>query len=49
MFVMVKKDLQTKEYFFFLNYNLTPLDMYIGLSQVYCIKPEGIIYYNTKD
>ena len=23
------------------NYNLTPIDMYNGLSQVYCIKPEG--------
>ena len=26
---------------FFLNYNLSPLDMYNGLSQVYCINPEG--------
>ena len=38
-----KKDLQTKENIFFLNYNLTPLDMYNGLSQVYLIKLEGRI------
>ena len=36
-----KKDLQTNEFNIFENYNLTPLDMYNGLSQVYCIKPEG--------
>ena len=29
---------------FFLNYKLTSLDMYNGLSQVYCIKPEGRIH-----
>ena len=29
---------------FFLNHNLTPLDMYNGLSQVNCIKPEGRIH-----
>ena len=28
----------------FENYNLTPLDMYNGLSQVYRIKPEGRIH-----
>ena len=42
-----KNDFHTKEYnifFFFLKINLTPLDMYNGLSQVYCIKPEGIIH-----
>ena len=39
-----KNDLQTKEYNIFENYNPTPLDMYNGLSQVYCIKLEGIIY-----
>ena len=33
--VQHKKDLQKKEYNFVLNYNLTPLDMYHGLSQVY--------------
>ena len=27
--------------YFFLNYKLTPVDMYNGLSQVYCIKLEG--------
>ena len=37
-----KKDLQTKEYTIFENYNLTPLDMYNGLSHVYCIKPEFV-------
>ena len=26
------------------DYKLTPLDMYNGLSQVYCIKPEGRIH-----
>ena len=36
-----KKDLQTKIQYFLKNYNLTPPDMYNGLSQVYCIKPEG--------
>ena len=29
---------------FFFNYNQTPLDMYNGLFQVYCIKPEGRIH-----
>ena len=38
-----KPDPQTKLYIFF-NYNLTPLDMYNELSQVYYIKPEGRIY-----
>ena len=28
----------------FENYNLTPLDMYNGLSQVFFIKPEGRIH-----
>ena len=27
--------------YFFLKYNLTPLDMYNGLSRVYCFKPGG--------
>ena len=38
LFVMVKKALHTKKYNFFQNYNLTPLDMYNELSQVYLIK-----------
>ena len=38
-----QKDLQTKKYNFF-NYNLTSIDMVNGLSQVYCIKPEGRIH-----
>ena len=36
---------------FFFNYNLTPLDIYNGLSQVYCIKPEGnnpLVYKGLK-
>ena len=49
LFAKVKKDLQTKEYnIFFKHYNMTPLDMYNRLSQVYCIKPEGSIHKNTK-
>ena len=43
-----KRNLQTKEYNIFENYNLTPLDMYTGLSQVYCIKSEGRIHLYTK-
>ena len=31
-----------------LNFDLIPLDMYNGLSHVYCIKPEGRIYKYTK-
>ena len=38
-----EKDLQTKIQYILLNYNLTPLDMYNGLSFVYCIKREGRI------
>ena len=39
------KNLQTKEHnIFFKKYNLTPLDMYNGLSQAYCIKPDGRIH-----
>ena len=37
-------NLQTKNTIFFENYNLTPLNMYNGLSQVYCNKPEGRIH-----
>ena len=40
-----QKDLQTKvKEFLFENYNLTPLEVYNGLSQVYCIKPERRIH-----
>ena len=39
-----KKTFRQKNIIFFENYNLTPLDMYNGLSQVYCIKPEGRIH-----
>ena len=38
--VKVKKIFRQNNTIFFLNYNLTPLDMYNGLSQVYCIEPE---------
>ena len=41
---MIKKDIQVKNVSFFLNLNLAPLDMYNGLSQVYCIKQEEIIH-----
>ena len=34
--------------YFFQKYNLTPLDMYNGLSHVYWIKPEGRIHWYTK-
>ena len=43
-----KRDIQTKNTIFFLNYNLTPLDIFNGLAQVYCIKPEGRIRKYTK-
>ena len=47
-----KKDLLTKECNILFNYNLTPLDIYNGLSQVYCLKPEGegsVVEYLTRD
>ena len=34
-----KKDLRQKNTLSFQNYNLTPLDVYNGPSEVYCIKP----------
>ena len=43
-----KNAFQTKNTIFFENYNLTPLDMYNGLSQVCCIKLEGRIHKYTK-
>ena len=36
-----KEDIFRQKHNFFLNYTLTFLDMYNGISQVYCIKPEG--------
>ena len=40
-----KNDLQTKDYNILMQmYNLTPQDMYNGLSQVYCSKPEGRVH-----
>ena len=39
-----KKYIQTNITIFLENYSLTSLDMYNGLSQVYSIKPEGIIH-----
>ena len=43
-----QKRYSDKKYYFFIYYNLTPLDIYNGLSQVYCIKPEGRIHKYTK-
>ena len=34
----------SKDTVFFENYNLAPLKLYNGLSQVYCIKPDGLIH-----
>ena len=41
-----QKNLQTKEYniLWYFCYKLTRLDMDRGLSQAYCIKPEGRIH-----
>ena len=46
LFVQVKKIFRQNNYIFE-RYNLTSLDMYNGLSKVYCIKPQGRIskYY----
>ena len=45
LFVKINRS-SDKEYVhcLFENYNLTPLDMYIGQCQVHCIKPEGRIH-----
>ena len=43
-FVKVNLILRQNNTTFFENNNLTPLDIYNGLSQVYCIKPEGKIH-----
>ena len=43
-----KKDLQTKKYNIFQNFNQTHLGIYNGLSQVYCIKPEGRTHQYTE-
>ena len=37
-----KKIFRQKNTIFFFNYNLTPLDMYNGLYQVYCVKSISI-------
>ena len=44
LFVKTKKIFRQNNTIFFENYNLSPLDMYNGLSQVYCIKPDGSFY-----
>ena len=45
-----EKNLQfLKNTLFFANYNLKPLDMYSGLSQVHCIKPERRIHLYTRE
>ena len=41
---MVKKIFKQKNTIYFENNNLAPLDMYNGLSLVYCIKPDEIIH-----
>ena len=38
----LKKNFRQKNTIYLENYNLTPLDMYNGLSQVYYIKPQEI-------
>ena len=40
----LKRSSDKKNKIFLENYKRTPLDMYNGLSQVYCIKPEGRIH-----
>ena len=45
LFIKVKKIFrQMNTILFCENYNLTPLDMYNGLTEAYCIKPEGRIH-----
>ena len=44
LFVKVKQIFRQKNTSFE-NYNLINMDMYNGLSQVYCIKPAGRIHY----
>ena len=41
---VIQKDIHTKIQYLFKNYNMTLLDMYNGLFQVYCIKQEGRIH-----
>ena len=48
LLVKVKKIFRQKNTICRENYNLTPLDTYNGLSQLYCIKPEGRIHQYTK-
>ena len=43
-----KKRSSGKRIQFFFNFKHTPINMYNGLSQVYCIEPEGRIHYYTK-
>ena len=43
-FIMVYSLFRQKEYNIFENDNRIHLDMYNGLSQVYCIKPQGRIH-----
>ena len=44
LFVLGKMSASDKSTIFFERFNLTPLDMYNGPSQVYCIKPERRIH-----
>ena len=48
LFVMVKKIFRQKNTIFFENFNLTALDMYNGLSQVYYTKREGRTHLYAK-
>ena len=43
-FLWGHKKYRDKKFNFLKNYNPTPLDMYNGLSQIRCIKPEGRIH-----
>ena len=44
-----KKDLQTKEYNIFFNCNLTPQDMYNGVSQVYCMLNKLFVFVSNQN
>ena len=48
LFEKIKKSFRQNNIILLKNQNLAPLDMYNGLSQVYCIKPEGRIHLYTK-
>ena len=39
-----KRSSDKRMQYYFEDYIMASLDMYNGLSQVYCIKPEGIVH-----